>query len=283
MAAVMSLDQLAATTLTPKPASDMRQRDAVTPATAAKLAALEPASTEAAGLPEVPILCLTLADVERLQELSRAVSKARDVLTKAEAELASATKQAKGLVELERRAGALAADAFRGGAGAKAAAKAIAADIEDCKSVARAIPELTRAQEAAMDAFAQARGRLHTATTNALRQAMLRASKRYGELALAVTECVAAVHAGLEALPAHMQNPLITGWYVHTLHDLSLPAMPAEFRIGNSVVEMNFRPSLLRNDHPRLTAHMAAAKGRLHAQLREALGPSGIEVSRLLA
>ena len=53
---------------------------------------------------------------------------------------------------------------------------------------------------------------------------MLRASKRYAELAIQVTEAVAAVHAGMKALPSRMSDGLITGWYVHTLHDLSLPA-----------------------------------------------------------
>ena len=94
-----------------------------------------------------------------------AVSAARDVLTKADADLVLATRQAQGLVELERRAGAIAAEAFRGGADAKQAAKAVAADIQDCKLTASAIPTLTSERDAAANAFALARSRLHTATT----------------------------------------------------------------------------------------------------------------------
>ena len=56
MAAVISLEQLAQTTLTPKPAADMRQKDAVTEKTADKLAALPPADDAQADLPEPPVL-----------------------------------------------------------------------------------------------------------------------------------------------------------------------------------------------------------------------------------
>lgn len=283
MSAVLDVKQLAQTRLTPKPASASRDTDAVTERTAAKLASLEPAVGDDAEVPE-PVLCLTPQDIERLQQLGEVVSAARAAMQKAEADLAAATTQARQLVELERRAGALAADAFRGREAAKQAARAIAADIEDCKLTAAALPALTRDAETARNAFHGARGVLHGAATTAIQAAMLRASKRYAVLALEITEALAAIDAGLAALPSHMGTPLICGWHVHVMAGVSLPALPDTLRVNNmAVASINFRDSLLGADHPRLSAHRTHAATRLQAQLREALAPSGFDPSRLLA
>jgi hypothetical protein len=99
-----------------------------------------------------------------------------------------------------------------------------------------------------------------------------------------LTRIVAAVDAGIDLLPSQQQAEMMTGWHAHTLALLSVPAMPEGLRVDNKgVVEMDFRPSLLRVQHPRLTVHQTAAAGWLRQQLGVALSPSNIPVHLLLA
>ncbi len=249
-------------------------REAMPPSTLRQLAALPPADDEEAGAITPPTLGLTEEDVAQIRHLSRAWSEAKAKAVEAEQTYTAASRAAARLNEHQRAAGESAARAWTMNGKGKALATSVVEQIDLAKQAALAMPALERAVSAARDEAAAARGVLHTATTNALRGAIRRASAHWSALALEATRVVASLEACVHALPSKAVADMVSPWALFKGR-LMLPALPTvELNIpwDRAATDQRFMSTLLSVEHPRLTAHVKASEGWLYQQLTEALG-----------
>jgi len=262
---------------------ESERRPMFTGAAIGKLAALPPATDEDAGEVTLPQLGLTKADVERIKVLARHVDEARHAFTRAEEALAKATRQASGLPRLRAEAGEIAARAFTcNGAGVEMA-QGITDRIALAANAESALPTLQRCRDQAWDACGTARAALHRECTGAIHAAMGRAARRYSMLTLEITRAVASLDACLHSLPARMQEPLAGAWDISFAPVLCAPSANDFGGCDKSATDLGYRSMLCHKDHPRQLTHATAARGWIASQLAEAVAPSGIPVTTLLA
>jgi hypothetical protein len=252
-----------------------RPTDVIAQATRAAWAALPPATDEEAKATPPIALLLSEAERETIQAHAAAFRTAKEAQVEAEAALALAERQARGLEAAKRRAGEAAASAFIGGTDEAAERDCIKRTLEQAEEAAAALPTLRQRALDASVALNRAYGGLRVSTRKALEQARHRQAQRYAELATELRAVVAHLSSTLELLGGDM-----TGWHTHFMPDLNLPALPMGVRTSHKGVEAhNYRDTLLRHGHGCLTAQTTAASGWLLRQIADA---SGLPASKVL-
>lgn len=220
-------------------------------------------------------LLLTLAERETLSAHADALKAAMSEVTETEAALALAERQARGLEAAKRRAGEVAAQAFMGSVVDMAVRDKLRSDVEQAEAAVAALPTLRdRAEESKRQRDA-CYGGLRMATRKALEQARNRQAREFERLAGELRTVVGHLDSTVQMLGGDTM-----GWFAHFVPELSLPALPMGIRTSHrGAVEMNFRASLLRHEHPFLTAVQTASRSWLQRQIEDS---TGLPVGKIL-